>query len=65
MGLRIDELSVLAEGFDESLVEGRVQALDLKKRFRGAGVVGTENIYLVTPKGGRSLTENHPGLLLV
>jgi hypothetical protein len=27
--------------------------------------VGTENTYLVTPEGGRSLTGSHPGLILV
>jgi Xaa-Pro aminopeptidase len=31
----------------------------------GVGMVGSENTYLVTPDGGRSLTGSNPGLILV
>jgi Xaa-Pro aminopeptidase len=65
VGLQIDEPPVLAEGFDESLAGGMVLALEPKKGVPGVGMVGSENTYLVTPEGGRSLTGNHPGLLLV
>ena len=65
VGLQIDETPVIAEGFDEPLVEGMVLALEPKKGIPGMGMVGSENTFLVTPNGGRSLTGNHPGLILV
>ncbi len=65
VGLQIDEPPVLAEGFDEPLAEGMVLALEPKKGVPRVGMVGSENTYLVTPDGGRSLTGNHPGLILV
>jgi Xaa-Pro aminopeptidase len=65
VGLQIDEPPVLAEGFDEPLAGGMVLALEPKKGVPGVGMVGSENTYLVTPEGGRSLTGNHPGLILV
>ncbi len=65
VGLQIDEPPVLAEGFDEPLVEGIVLALEPKKGVAGVGMVGTENTYVVTPQGGRSLTGDHPGPILV
>jgi Xaa-Pro aminopeptidase len=65
VGLQIDEPPVLAEGFDEPLAAGMVLALEPKKGVPGVGMVGSENTYLVTPEGGRSLTGNHPGLILV
>jgi Xaa-Pro aminopeptidase len=65
VGLQIDEPPVIAEGFDEPLVEGMVLALEPKKGVPGVGMVGSENTYLVTPEGGRSITGVHPGLMLV
>ncbi|MBP7977163.1 MAG: M24 family metallopeptidase, partial [Verrucomicrobia bacterium] len=65
VGLQIDEPPVIAEGFDEPLAEGMVLALEPKKGVPGVGLVGTENTYLVTPAGGRSLTGSHPGPILV
>jgi Xaa-Pro aminopeptidase len=65
VGLQIDEPPVLAEGFDEPLAEGMALALEPKKGVPGVGMVGTENTYAVTAQGGRSLTGNSPGLVLV
>lgn len=65
VGLQIDEPPVIAEGFDEPLVDGMVLALEPKKGVPGVGMVGTENTYVVTPEGGRSITGNHPGPILV
>ena len=65
LGLQIDEPPVLAEGFDEPLAEGMALALEPKKGVPGVGMVGSENTYLVTPKGGRSITGSSPGLILV
>ena len=55
-GLQIDEPPVIAEGFDEPLAAGMVLALEPKKGVPGVGMVGTENTFLVTPDGGKSIT---------
>ena len=65
VGLQIDEPPVIAEGFDEPLAEGMVLALEPKRGVPGVGMVGTENTYLVTASGGRSLTGACPGPILV
>jgi Xaa-Pro aminopeptidase len=65
IGLEIAENPVIARGFDEPLLEGMVLAVEPKKGIPGIGMVGTENTYLVTPEGGRSITGNHTGLLPV
>ena len=65
IGLEIAENPVIARGFDKPLAEGMVIALEPKKGIPGIGMVGTENTFLVTPQGGRSITGNHPGLIRV
>jgi len=65
IGLEIAENPVIARGFDEPLEEGMVFAIEPKKGIPGIGMVGTENTYLVTPAGGKSITGNHPGLMPV
>ncbi len=65
VGLQIDESPVIAEGFDEPLVAGMTLALEPKKGVAGVGMVGTENTFVVTQAGGRSITGGHPGLMLV
>ena len=65
VGLQVDEPPVIADGFDEPLLEGMVLALEPKKGIPGVGMVGTENTFLVTPEGGQSLTGSSPGLILV
>lgn len=65
IGLTIDEIPVIAQGFDEPLQEGMVMALEPKKGIKGVGMVGIENTFFVTPQGGRCITGNHPGLMLV
>jgi Xaa-Pro aminopeptidase len=65
IGLWIDETPVIAEGFDEPLEEGMVIALEPKKGIPEVGLVGIENTFAVTPRGGRSLTGKSRGLLEV
>ncbi|MDD1662304.1 MAG: Xaa-Pro peptidase family protein [Methanomicrobiales archaeon] len=65
VGLTVDELPVIAPGFDDQLAEGMTIALEPKKGIPGTGMVGTENTYLVTKRGGRSLTGSGPGLIQV
>ena len=65
IGLTIDEAPVIANGFDEPIVEGMVFAVEPKKGIPDIGLVGTENTYIVTPQGGISITGNNPGLIPV
>jgi Xaa-Pro dipeptidase len=65
VGLQIDEMPVLAEGFDEPLVAGMVLALEPKKGIPGVGMVGIEDTFVIGPEGGRSITGTNPGLTLV
>ncbi|MCX6236322.1 MAG: Xaa-Pro peptidase family protein [Bacteroidia bacterium] len=65
IGLTIDELPVIANGFDEPIREGMVFAIEPKKGIPHIGMVGIENTFIVTPQGGRNITGNHPGLLEV
>ena len=65
IGLTIDELPVIANGFDEPIQEGMVFALEPKKGIPHIGMVGIENTFIVTPNGGRNITGNHPGLMPV
>ena len=65
IGLWIDETPVIAEGFNEPLEEGMVFALEPKKGIPDVGLVGIENTFVVTPKGGRPLTGKSRGLVEV
>lgn len=65
VGLQVDEIPVIAEGFTEPLEEGMVFALEPKKGISGVGMVGIENTYIVTQNGGRCITGNNPGLIPV
>ena len=56
VGMEIDELPILAPGFDEPLVEGNVVAIEPKFVFPGRGAVGIENMYAVTASGHETLT---------
>ncbi len=63
VGLQVDEVPVIARGFDEPLDEGMVIALEPKKGIRGVGMVGIENTFVVTRGGGRCITGTNPGLI--
>jgi len=65
VGLLIDETPVIAEGFDEPLQEGMVFALEPKKGIENIGMVGIENTFIVTAKGGECITGDNPGLIPV
>jgi Xaa-Pro aminopeptidase len=56
IGLTIDELPVIAKGFDEPLEENMVLALEPKKGVAGIGMAGVEDTYIVTPNGGLCVT---------
>ena len=65
VGLLIDEIPVIAEGFDEPLEENMVFALEPKKGITGVGMVGIENTFVVTKDKGSCITGTNPGLSLV
>lgn len=65
VGLAVDEIPVLAPGFDDPLEEGMTIAVEPKKGIAGIGMVGTENTYVVTSDGGHSITGTNPGLIPV
>ena len=63
IGLLIDELPVIAEGFNEPIQEGMVFALEPKEGIKNIGMVGIENTFIVTSKGGECITGHSPGLI--
>jgi len=65
VGLQVDEMPVIARGFDEPLEEGMVFALEPKKGIAGVGMVGIENTFVVSRGGGRCITGKNAGLVPV
>ncbi|MGB8931795.1 MAG: Xaa-Pro peptidase family protein [Anaeromyxobacteraceae bacterium] len=56
VGLELDELPVLAQGFKKPLVAAQTIAIEPKFVFPGRGVVGIENTFAVGEQGGVKLT---------
>lgn len=56
VGLELDELPVLAKGFQSPLQAGNTIAIEPKFIFPGIGAIGIENTFAVTDKGGELLT---------
>ncbi len=65
IGLVIDEIPVIAKGFDSPLEENMVMALEPKKGIENFGMVGIENTFIVTPQGGQCITGYSKGLVPV
>jgi Xaa-Pro dipeptidase len=63
VGLEIDELPVLAPGFEEPIAEGHVIAVEPKMVFPGRGAVGIENMYAVTADGFETMTTANEELI--
>jgi Xaa-Pro aminopeptidase len=63
VGMEIDELPVLAPGFDEPLEQGNVIAVEPKFVFPGRGAVGIENMYAVTADGFETMTTSPEELI--
>jgi Xaa-Pro dipeptidase len=57
VGLELDELPVLAKGFNYPLQEGHVVAIEPKFVFPGKGAVGIENTWLITASNGEKMTD--------
>ncbi len=56
IGLAIDEYPTIAKGFDLPLEEGCVLAIEPKMGIPRVGMVGVENTFEVTARGGKCLT---------
>jgi len=56
VGINVDEMPVIAKGFNTSLEANMTIAIEPKIGLDGIGMVGSENTYLVTENGGISLT---------
>lgn len=56
VGLELDELPVLAQGFDAPLLAGQTIAIEPKFVFPELGPIGIENTFAVTANGGEKLT---------
>lgn len=56
VGLELDELPILAQGFDQPLVAGQTIAIEPKFVFPDLGPIGIENTFVVTSTGGERLT---------
>jgi len=57
VGMELDELPVLAPGFDAPLVSGHVLAVEPKFVLPGLGAIGIENTFAVTDAGGVRMTD--------
>lgn len=56
VGLELDEMPVLAQGFDQSLVAGQTIAIEPKFVFPELGSIGIENTFVVSENGGEKIT---------
>ena len=65
VGLYVDELPVLAKGFDQPLECGMTIAVEPKISVDGVGLVGSENTYLITESGAESLTGEPQEIMVV
>ncbi len=65
VGLELDEFPVIAQGFKSPLRAGQTIAIEPKFVFPGQGVVGIENTFAVSDRGGVKLTEFPDGIVHV
>jgi Xaa-Pro aminopeptidase len=57
VGLELDELPVLAQGFKAPLQAGQTIAIEPKFVIPGKGGIGIENTFAVTSDGGEKITD--------
>ena len=63
LGLEIDDLPVLAKGYNSALEEGMAFAVEPKMVFPGEGAIGLEDDYLVVANGVRKLSHFEDGII--
>jgi Xaa-Pro aminopeptidase len=65
VGLQVDEYPVIANRFDDPLVENMVVAVEPKRSIENFGIVGVEDTYIVTKDGGRCITGGEKDIIVV
>lgn len=65
IGLNVDELPVIAEGFNDPIEENMVFALEPKKGINGVGLVGVEDTYIVSKDGTYCITGGGTDIIVV
>jgi Xaa-Pro aminopeptidase len=65
VGLELDEMPVLAKGFNAPLMLNQTIAVEPKFVFPGSGVVGIENTFVVSKHGGDRLTSLEDELIVL
>lgn len=65
VGLELDELPVLAQGFDMPLLAGQTIAVEPKFVFPDIGPIGIENTYAVTEQGGEKISVLSDALVVI
>jgi len=65
VGLAIDEVPVIAQGFKDPLSEGMIIACEPKKGLRGIGMVGCEETFAVKPEIAECLTGGSRDIIIV
>jgi Xaa-Pro aminopeptidase len=65
VGLQIDEYPVIANRFDEPLIENMTIAVEPKRSIKNFGMVGVEDTYVVTKDGGRCITGGEKEIIIV
>lgn len=56
IGLQVDEIPVIAEGFNDPIEENMAIAVEPKKGIKDIGLVGVEDTYIVTNDGALCIT---------
>ena len=65
VGLNVDDFPVIAEGFNRPLEKNMVLAVEPKVGIENVGMVGVEEMYVVTENGGRCLTGGSKEIIFV
>lgn len=65
VGLELDEVPILAKGFEQPLEKGMVIAIEPKFTFPGEGVIGLENTYVVTEEGLKPISISNEEVIQV
>ena len=65
VGLQVDEYPVIANKFDEPLIENMVIAVEPKRSIENFGIVGVEDTYIVTKDGGKCVTGGEKEIIVV
>ncbi len=65
VGLHVDELPIITNGYNIPLAENMVIALEPRKGIDCVGMVGVEDTYIVTPSGGQCITGGGRDIIIV